>query len=341
MNILLNINHPAHVHLFRNAIRLWQEHGHAIEVIARDKDITLALLEHYQIPYRVGSLRRAGLAAQGFELLSHTAQIVRQARRFKPDLMLSVASPMASFASFLTGAPHLVFDDTEHARLQGSIYRPFARLIFTPACFRSDLGPKQRRYAGYHELAYLHPNHYRPDPLVLQGLGLEVNKPFSVVRLVSWQAAHDIGQHGFSSAERDRLLALLSAHGQVVLSNENQKEPVLLGRDVSIPAAEIHNLLAYATLYIGEGGTMATEAALLGTPSIFVSTLSGGNWDELENKYQLMYSFTNPAAAIDKTQELLQDADLKKTWAARRQRMLAEKIDLTAWMVELVENYPR
>ncbi|GAJ15763.1 unnamed protein product [marine sediment metagenome] len=88
---------------------------------------------------------------------------------------------------------------------------------------------------------------------------------------------------------------------------------------------------------------MATEAAILGTPSVYMSSLSNtmGNFVELEQKYDLIYSFREPDKAIQKATELLQQPDLKKQWAKKRQRLLSDKIDVTQFMVDLIENYPQ
>jgi predicted glycosyltransferase len=162
--------------------------------------------------------------------------------------------------------------------------------------------------------------------------------PFSILRFVSWEATHDLGQRGFSDAEKALLIEDSLHRGRVIISSETQALPILLGSNTRVPPTQIHNLLYYATMYIGEGGTMATEAAVLGTPSIFVSTLSGGNWDELEHKYQLLLAFRDSRTAIERVSEMLAMDDLRETWHARRERMLADKIDVTRFIVTAVEQ---
>ena len=69
---------------------------------------------------------------------------------------------------------------------------------------------------------------------------------------------------------------------------------------MKIPKSKIHDLLYYATMYIGEGASMASEAAVLGTPSIYINPLRLGYLDELEKKYGLVYNIPNPKKAIQK-----------------------------------------
>jgi predicted glycosyltransferase len=51
MRLLFDINHPVQAHLFRPVIAACQARGHACRVVARDKDVTLALLDAFGIPY--------------------------------------------------------------------------------------------------------------------------------------------------------------------------------------------------------------------------------------------------------------------------------------------------
>jgi predicted glycosyltransferase len=341
VRILIDINHPGQVHLFKCAVREWEARGHQVLMVARDKDVTLALLEAYRLPYVTGTSRRPGLLNLLAELLRKTNLLVRISREFTPDVFVSLGSPPAAWASSLVGVPHIVFEDTEHSTEQYALYAPFTEIVYTPSCFTKNLGRKQRRYAGYHELAYLHPDRFTPDPRALERVGLDVGERFSVVRFVSWGATHDIGQQGFGGDDRARLLEVLREHGRVIVSSESQSGMEEWGTGTRIQPIDIHHLLYYATLYVGEGGTMATEAAILGTPSVFVNTLSGGNWDELEKEYRLLFAFRDGNAAVGQVRELLQTDRLKEEWAARRERMLADKIDVTQFIVSAIEQAKR
>ncbi len=344
MNILIDINHPGQVHLFKHAAWQWQADGHRVLMVGREKDVTMALLKAYEFDYVAGTTRKPGLLNLGMELVRKTALLTKLARQFHPDLFISLGSPPAAWAAKLSKRPHIAFTDTEHSVEQYMLYAPFTKVIYTPSCFTKELGPKQRRYAGYHELAYLHPNRYTPSKQILATLNLREDEPFFVVRFVTWQATHDIGQKGVTSNDKAELLRLLSERGKVILTSEAKDAPELWGvenvQSTAIPPTEIHNLLYYANLYVGEGGTMATEAALLGTPSVFINPLHGGNWQELEEQYSLMYSFRNTQLALPRIQMILnQDPkELKEEWHRRLEQLLKDKIDVTALIVRTVEE---
>lgn len=340
MRVVVDINHPAHVHYFKNFIWEMREKGHEILITASHKDVATRLLRLYGLEY-------ADLGDYGSSLLEKLINIpimdvkmYRAVKKFHPDILLGFSSTRAAHVSKVLGVPAIIFDDTEHAVWEHRLYVPFAAAILTPNCFYKDLGEKQIRFNGYMELASLHPNRFTPNPAVLAELGLAEGDPFIIVRFVSWQASHDVGQHGI----RDKvgLVKALEEYGRVLITSEGALPAELEEYQIRVSPEKLHDLLYYATLYVGEGGTTASEAAVLGTPSIYISSLVGtmGNFIELEETYDLLYSFTDGEAALAKAIEILQDPASKEKWRSKRERLLEDKIDVTAFMVWFIENYP-
>lgn len=333
-NILIDVGHPAHVHLFRNAAQDWQEQGHRVLFSALDREMILYLLQVYNLPYRVTYKRRRGKLALMVELMVRTLTTTWIARQFKADLFVSFGNPTVGLPARLMGKPYIALTDTEHATEQHALFKPLATIIATPTVFNRDLGPKQVRYPGFHELAYLHPDEFTPDPNELTPLGLKPDDSFFVARFVAWGATHDVGQRGFSLSEKRELLRELSAYGRVLLSVEGNVDPEFAPFITQFAPEKIHHYLAFATMYIGEGGTMASEAAILGTPSIYVNTLTMGYILNARD-YGLLYLCPTGEDALQRMRELIVMPDLKQVWAQRRQRFLSEKINTTKWLVEL------
>ena len=61
--LLVDILHPTHVHLFRGFIGEMQARRHEVLVTAWDKDIATDLLRAFGIPHRTLSAQRAGAAS--------------------------------------------------------------------------------------------------------------------------------------------------------------------------------------------------------------------------------------------------------------------------------------
>ena len=62
---------------------------------------------------------------------------------------------------------------------------------------------------------------------------------------------------------------------------------------IPIPPERMHDALYYSSLYIGEGATMASECAVLGTPAIYANNLSAGTLEEQRSKYGLVFYCKN------------------------------------------------
>ncbi len=342
MRILIDINHPAHVHFFKYFVWEAEKLGHKILVTATRKDIAFRLLDEYGIKYE-------NLGSYGTSIYSKLANLplkdlatLKVARRFDPDVMLGVASHRICHTAFLLGKKAYVFDDTEHAALEILLYKPFATKIFTPDCFYKELGPKQVRYPGYHELAYLHPARFAPDPGLLKEAGLAEGEAFSIVRFVSWDASHDLGQRGIAMALKIRAVEALAQYGRVLITSEKVLPAELEQYRYSISPGKIHHFIAQAALVFGESATMCSEAAVLGTHAIFCDFNGRGYTDEEENRYGLVFNFRldeeSVKRAIGRAEELLSDPDLRIKGQEKRARLLKDKIDVTGYMLEQVLN---
>lgn len=339
MHILIDISHPAHVHFFRHAIHEWGERGHKVTIMSRDKDITLDLLDQYGFRHTCLSRARRGLFGLGRELLEHEGRLYRLAKPNPPDVLVEIGGTFIVHAARLMGKPAIIFSDTENATISNAITYPFASAICTADCYRGPVGKRHFRYPGYHELSYLHPNRFTPDPDVPARLGLTPQDSYVVVRFVSWQSGHDLAHRGFSQAGKIRLVQELEQFGRVLITSEDQLPDELSRYHIKLPSRLIHHLLAFSTLYIGESATMASESVVLGVPAIYVSPVGRGYTDEQEQKYQMCFTIQKENLAIEQAVTLLNRPDLKAEWQTKRQRLLADKMDVTAWLVGFVEEF--
>ena len=337
MRILVDVSHPAHVHLFRHAIEQFRADGHTVGVVSRGKDVTTDLLDAYGVSHVPISRTRDGVAALPREWLWRGLRLLRVARSFKPDVILSRLNPTAAHVGRLLDVPNVVFHDTEAAGLVDRVTTPFAAVVCTPAEFGRDVGPSQRRYAGFHELAYLHPARFDPDPTSLREAGVDPDERYAVVRLVGMDAHHDAGADGLPAAAARSLVDGLGTHGEVYVTSERPLPAELVGHEPPVGPARIHQLLAFADVYAGDSGTMATEAGVLGTPSVRYDPLAAemGNFAAL-GEYGLVVSTTDADEAVERALALAADGGADARWKRRRRRLLADKIDVTAYITEIV-----
>jgi len=217
--------------------------------------------------------------------------------------------------------------------------------ILVPDCSNTLSFKKILQYPGYHELAYLHPNNFRPDRNVLKELGLKEGDQFFILRFNAFKAHHDFRIKGLSIGNKHQLVDKLSKFGKVFISGEVNLEQEFRKFQLPTSLDEIHSVLYFATILISDSQTMTSEAAVLGTPALRMNSFVGkiSYLEEQEKKYGLTYGFLpdNFNGLLTKIDELLSILGLKEEWQKRRQRMLNDKIDVTAFLEWFVDNYPK
>ncbi|MHB9286840.1 DUF354 domain-containing protein [Halobacteriales archaeon Cl-PHB] len=337
MNVVVTIQHPAHVHFFRNAIADLEGRGHDVHVFARRNELVVDLLEVYGIDHEVLAGESGSLLELAGVQATYELNLLRRARNLDPEVITAIGGVAAAHVASVVGARSVVFYDTEHATIIKRLAYPFADVICTPDCYTGRIRGESVSYPGYHELAYLHPDRFEPDPAVLDEAGIDPDDTLVVCRFSSWDSSHDMGQGGFDDLV-DVVTRLEAAGAEVQLTAETDLPPGLEDYQLSVPPQKMHDLLYYADLTIGEGATTAAESALLGTPAIYVNTLGMGYTAELEDEYGLLYHFDGPerhARGIGKALEILEGDD-EPRWERRRVDLLSEKRDTTDVIVDQV-----
>jgi hypothetical protein len=328
-------NTPAHVHLYKHAVRALEAEGHDVLVLGRDYGCTEALLDAYDLPYVVyGSCETSKLSLFS-RLPGHYATIARTVREFDPDLLFGMGG-YAAHAGLVSRTPVVLILDSEPTSLDHAVSRPFARAILTPHAFEKELGSNHYRFRGFKETAYLHPDVFEADPSIRDRLGVGPDEPYAIVRFNAFGSHHDVGQGGFTPDQRRTLLDRLSDDATVFVSDEGDDLAVgSLGDDVrpyDLHPARLHDALAEARLLVADTQTMVTEAAMLATPAVrsnsFVGDDDMGNFLELESE-GLVRNVGAFDEVVETATDLLADADAPARWARRRDDYVADVVNLT------------
>lgn len=350
MKILVYLGHPAHFYLFRNTIMQLERDGHEVKILIKKKDILQELLqqagmEFYNILEEGRKDSKIGIM---IGTIKRALRLNRFCRSFKPDI-LTGTSVENSYVGFFRRRPviNVNEDDARAVPLYAKLSYPLASVILTPiVCDNGKWNKKSIKYASYHELAYLHPNNFIPDRQVVERY-FSIDTPYFILRFASLKAHHDTGIKGINAEIAQNLIDILKPHGRIYITSERQLESQFEQYRIKINPLDIHHVMAYASLYIGDSQTMAAEAAVLGVPFIRYNDFVGriGYLNELENVYHLGFgikaSEKGSADNMYKTlTDLLSMPDLKEEWQKRRQKMLSEKIDYAKFLTWFIENYP-
>jgi len=346
MKILFHLGHPAHFHLFKNVIKNLKNNSHEIIILIKSKDILEDLLiesgnEFLNI---LPQGRKDSLVSIALGQLNQDFKMFNYVRHNRIDLMIG-SSVAITHVGKLLRIPTISVgeDDANVVPFYSHLSYPFADVILSPnSCNNGKWEKKTIHYQSYHELAYLHPNHFSPNKEIVKKY-VSSDEPYFIIRFSKLGAHHDKGISGISDIAAERIIKTLKPFGRVIINSEKELKQELESLRMKINPLHMHHLLAYANLYVGDSQTMAAEAAVLGTPSFRLSDFVGrlGYLEELEHKYELAYGFkpTEVEQLLKKINTLLRVTNLKEKWNRKKDKMLKEKIDFSVFLTSYIETF--
>ncbi|WP_439183610.1 hypothetical protein [Carboxylicivirga taeanensis] len=348
MKILFELNHPAHFYLFINSALALKKESHQVAFVIKKKDILQDLVMPYSDDFIIYNRRNKekykGLISNILWMFESNYKMWQFCRKFKPDVLLGSNFSFVHIGSLL-GKPTFVCqeDDAEVIQSLVKISYPFAcKLILPDVCSAGKYAHKKVAVKSYHELAYLHPEMFTPDASLIADV-IDVNKPYFIIRFSGLNAYHDKGKKGISDALATKLIEVLKQHGNIYITSERPLSEEFEPYRINLPPQLIHHALYYAQIFIGDSQTMAAEAGVLGTPFIRFNDFIGqlGYLKELEETYHLGFGIpsSNEDELISTLQQLVHTPNLKEAYAAKRQRMLKEKINYTTFLVDFIKKY--
>lgn len=342
MRVLFQLGHPAHFHLFKNTIADLQRDGHETFILIRKKDILEDLLKKSEMPYI--NILPSGKKSV-FTLMLRLWRVFWFTLTHRVNILIGSTPEVAQVAWLLRRRSVVMAEDDASIVPQFiKVVKPFVDNYLSPvSCNNGVLERATTHYEGFHKLAYLHPNRFTPDPAVVDRY-FDHSKPYFLLRFAQLNAYHDVSAnvHGINDKIAVKLIEILSPHGKVFITSERELSPELECYRLNINPLDIHHLMAFATLYIGDSQSMAVEAAMLGTPSIRFNDFAGkiGVLEELEKKYQLTIGIpsSDPERLYNTVKEMIDTDNLRDDYQARRQRMLEDKIDVATFFTDFIER---
>lgn len=347
MKIIVYLGHPAHFHLFKNVIVSLQIKGYDVDVLIKKKDILEDLLEKSNVPYQ--NILEEGRGDTKLAILigtlKRTFRLLVFALKNKPRLLVGTSVENSFIGKILNIAViNVNEDDAAVVPLYAKLSYPWADAILNPrVCYSGKWDRKATKYESYHELAYLHPNHFKALASVADTY-VNRAKPYVIIRFAKLNAHHDAGIKGINENIAHELIKLLKPQFDIYITSERELESQFEQYRININPKDIHHVMAFADLYIGDSQTMAAEAGVLGVPFIRFNDFVGriGYLRELEEVYQLGFGIkTNEVDKLYQTiKKLLDMPERKAVFQERRQKMLSEKIDYAKFLTWFIDNYP-
>lgn len=346
LRILIDIGHPGHVHLFKNLIRYFTNKKHKVIITTKDDKDIVDLLRKYNFNYINLGKKGSGLFGKILKQCIFDIKLLYYLYKYGIDIALGTSISI-SHACLFHKSKSFVFneDDKKSAPFFAKAAYPFAYRIITPTSLREDYGKKHIKVNSLHELAYLHPDNFKPDIKELEKVGIKKGESFFILRFNAFKAHHDKDIKGLSKETKRNLIGLLEEKGRVLITTEGKIDNEFRKYQMKISPEKIHHFLNYCDLFIGDSQTMTLEAAVLGVPAIRCNDFVGRcpAIEELEEKYGLTYGFKpkDSDKMLRKIKELLNKKNLKKEWQEKKKRLLKDKIDFNAFMIKLIENFKK
>lgn len=340
--------HPSKFHVFRLTINHLINSGHNVEIVITSKDVLEELVKsegwNYTNIFPEGRKFKnvSPYISAGVNFFRTIYRLWKYCKKKKFDLFIT--DDLLVYVGRIKKVPTIAFTDDDIAIVkQFSIILKFANYILAPSI--TDLGKfnkKKIAFDGYKELAYLHPNQFTPNLELVENLIPE--KDFFILRLVSLTAYHDVGKSGITKEKAKQLINVLSNYGKVYISAERELSTELEGFRLKIEPNQLKDVLSQAKAYIGDSQTMSSEAAILGVPSFRFNDFVGkiGVMDEKDDVYKLSRSYktTEFLELLKDLESSLKGDGFSLKIKENQKKMLSEKVDLTQFMIWLLENFP-
>ncbi|TQD27261.1 DUF354 domain-containing protein [Methanolobus vulcani] len=267
--ILIDILHPADINFFKNTIEILKKNNIDVVIIYRDRGKLSTILKKElpsQNPILIGKHYNSFLM-KTIGLLTRSIHIRQFIKKNNFDLCTSFGFFVGT-STIMQSIPSILFGDDREYRLAYYISKYSGNYFILPRSIEGN-GKNILHYAGFKELAYVHPNYFVPNQKSLLSYGLQPNK-YVFIRDVSSNSMNYYKSKVMNfNLIIDKILDLgltpvLSSENDVIPTNVKNK-CILLKE----PVHDIFSILSFALFSISSGDTMARESCLVGTPSIY------------------------------------------------------------------------
>ena len=227
--------------------------------------------------------------------LSRSKLLVRKISKFLPDITLSSCSPEAARISYGLGIPHICFSDSPHATAVMKLSLPYANKLLIPwiipKCDFKNMGIKPKNIIQYKTIDAAQITKQK----VFFGCGTDINSrrcKTILIRTPEDEAAYSSKQSDIVDIIKKIEKDFLGCH--ITVLTRYEKQAGLLKKKFSKSAqskfqivskvVDGKRMLLDSDVFVGSGGTMTAESALLGVPTISYNAIPNRIEDYLVSK---------------------------------------------------------
>ena len=276
MRIWFDLSNSPHINMFHDLIRDMEADGHTIIITSRPLANTVELLDQRGLKHTVvGDHYGKSLLRKIFGYPIRVWQLRNFLRTQKPDLAISQSSFHSPVVARLLGIPSIYTNDNEHAMGNKPAFFCATRILIpenlpVERVARAGISAsKVKQYPGVKEGIYL----WSKGEAIQQKRKANPSEPINIyIRPEPQTAQYYKGKENFLD---ETILALQNKYKITVLPRDaNQashyKQPQFSGTQVPDKPMSFDFIAATCTIFIGAGGSMTRELAILGVPTISV-----------------------------------------------------------------------
>ena len=289
-NFLFLLNHARHAYILNNLKKRLIDQGDNIYIGSRnlDKPHLAEIVQEFGwktfMLKPITSKSPIGIISY---IIEQIIQLNKVIKKYKIDRIICYGPNIASIAAKKNGINSVGWIDTEHVNLQVKSAFYLSDVLIAPEFSKFD---KYKRiiFKSIIDSAYLHPSIFKYNPEIVENLGLLENGKPLLYRLTNFTALHD-KKMKFRDWEYDFIREIAKKY-PIILVSEGEVPRDLQKYQKEFKITDFHHILSQCKLYIGSGGSTATEANLLGIPAIYTNPLSGGVLEEFQRRFGLLHN---------------------------------------------------
>jgi len=340
MKIWIDVLTPKQANLFSVFVRRLRKHGHQVLVTTRHYREVEGLLRIRKVDATVVGKHGGGdLSGKLVESSKRITALAGYVAKRGAHLAISFCSPEAARVSYGLGIPHYAICDSPHAEAVCKLSLPLSSELFTPravpkSAWKRYAMPPYRivRYNALDPVVWI--REYAHGPERSNALGLDWERPTVVLRTEEEYASYLLQTETRKKsliAQLTRPLSELDA--QVVVLPRYEKQVQMLTRGLDDRAIVLDkvvdglSLLSRASAFIGAGGTMSAEAALMGVPTISCYPSEPTCVDRYLIRLGLVERILSTKKIVSRVRRYLADPKLANRQKTNANRLLARMQD--------------
>jgi len=272
MRIWIDFINTPQVTFFVPFIEDFKKNNHEVLLTCRDSGNTVALLKQNNLPFEIiGDKAGNGIFQKLMLFPRRVMRLYSFVKTKKPDIAASQSSFYQPVVARLLGIPCLYTNDNEHAG--GNIFGfLFARKVLLPSALKDQnfrgrwlMNGKLQFYPSVKEAIYLSQN-----PKLQGGISNAGSKIY--FRPEPWSAQYYNGPLNFF----DDVLLKLSLRNEVIVLPRDKNQVVhysqakFNGLKVAEKPISFSEIMSDCALFIGAGGSMTREMAVMAIPVISI-----------------------------------------------------------------------